>query len=123
MFRRVPEDQIRQYGRTEKAAREAIRICRDRGVLAEYLKDREKEVVNIMIMLFDQEYAVNQFGKAQKEEGRDENQVSNIRKMMKNLKMTAEAAMDILEIPSEEQKKYALMLKEGKVTDQYSAEE
>ena len=44
----------------------------DRGMLADYLKEREKAVGSIMIMLFDQEYVVNQFGKAQKEKGRQE---------------------------------------------------
>ena len=38
-------------------------------MLASYLKEREKEVVDIMIMLFDQEYAVEQYGKQQKAEG------------------------------------------------------
>ena len=46
-----------------------IRICKDRGVLVNYLKEREKEVINIMITLFDQEYAVEQFGRSQKKEG------------------------------------------------------
>ena len=51
------------------AAEEAIRICKNRGVLVDYLNSREKEVIDIMIMLFDQEYAVKQYGKAQEEKG------------------------------------------------------
>ncbi len=35
-----------------------------------YLQEREKEVIDIMIMLFDQEYAQEQYGRAQMEEGR-----------------------------------------------------
>ena len=138
IFCRVLEDQIRINGRTGKAARETIRICQDRGVLADYLKEREKEVINIMITLFDQEYAVNQYGKAQRKEGREEGriegreegreegwegaQISNIRKMMNKLKMTAESAMDLLDIPEEEKGKYTLLLKEAEVGSQYSAE-
>ena len=72
IFCRVLDDQIKKLGRTKEAAMEAIQICQDRGVLVKYLKEREKEVVDIMIMLFDQEYAVEQYGKQQKAEGRAE---------------------------------------------------
>lgn len=70
IFCRVMDDQVKILGRTQEAAIEAIRICCDRGVLKDYLKEREKEVITIMITLFNQEYATKQYGKAQKEEGR-----------------------------------------------------
>ena len=38
-------------------------------LLKKYLEEREKEVVNIMIELFNQEYAVKQYGKAMEEKG------------------------------------------------------
>ena len=38
---------------TQKAVTETIRICKDRNVLKEYLLEREKEVVTIMMSLFD----------------------------------------------------------------------
>ncbi|EET62071.1 hypothetical protein BRYFOR_05734 [Marvinbryantia formatexigens DSM 14469] len=41
---------------------ETIRICKDRNVLVEYLRGREKEVINIMMTLFEQEYAVERYG-------------------------------------------------------------
>ena len=72
IFCRVMDDQVKILGRTQEAAIEAIRICCDRGVLKDYLKEREKEVITIMITLFNQEYATQQYGKAQKEEGRAE---------------------------------------------------
>ena len=72
----------RKHGKTRAAAEEAIRICKNRGVLVDYLNSREKEVIDIMIMLFDQEYAVKQYGKAQKEEGRDEERKSHIMIML-----------------------------------------
>ena len=56
-------EQVRKYGKTRKAASETIRICKDRRVLAEYLREREKEVIDIMITLFDQEYVMEQYGK------------------------------------------------------------
>ena len=38
-----------------EAVREAIRICKDKNVLKEYLEEREGEVIDMMITLFDQE--------------------------------------------------------------------
>ncbi len=69
---KVYNEQIRLHGKTREAVLETIRICKDRDVLKEYLSGREKEVVNIMMGLFDQEKAVEQFGNEKKEEGRVE---------------------------------------------------
>ena len=55
-------------------------------------------------------------------EGREETQISNIRTLMQRLKLSAEAAMDALAVPPEEQQKYALLLKETEAAEQYSAE-
>ena len=54
-FTKVYNEQRKKYGATEQAVREAIRICKDRNVLKEYLESREKEVVRIMSLLFDQD--------------------------------------------------------------------
>lgn len=43
-------------------------------------------------------------------EGHAEEKLDNIRKMMKNLKLTAKQAMDVLEIPEEEQGRYLEMI-------------
>ena len=71
-FTKVYNEQIRLYGKTREAVLETIRICKDRNVLKEYLSGRVKEVVNIMMGLFDQEKAVEQFANEKKEEGRKE---------------------------------------------------
>lgn len=92
IFCRVLDDQIQKLGRTRDAAEEAIRICQDCGVLSEYLKDREKEVVDIMIMLFDQEYAVKQYGRTQKEEGRAEGLEEG--RILERIDIYREAGMD-----------------------------
>ena len=57
-----------------------------------------------------------------REEGREETQVSNIRALMQRLKLSAEAAMDALAVPPEEQEKYALLLKETEAAGRDSAE-
>lgn len=55
-FSKVYTEQVKRHGYSRKAVLETIRICRDRNVLAEYLKTRESEVVSIMMMLFDDAY-------------------------------------------------------------------
>lgn len=54
-FCRVFNEQVHKHGRTLKAAKEIIRICRDSNLLKEYLGKRELEVEGIMLTLFDQE--------------------------------------------------------------------
>ena len=63
---------MRLHGKTRNAVLETIRICKDKNVLKEYLLEREKEVIDIMMALFDQQKAVEQFGYEMKEEGRAE---------------------------------------------------
>ena len=54
-FTKVYNEQVKQYGRSREAVTETIRICKDRDVLREFLADREKEVISIMMTLFDEE--------------------------------------------------------------------
>ena len=90
IFCRVLDDLRQKYGSTKEAAIEAIRICKDRGVLVNYLKEREKEVINIMITLFDQEYAVEQFGRSQKKIGRDEGIIEVVHVYREEMKLDDE---------------------------------
>ena len=71
-FTRVANDQMKKYGKTRKAAEETIRICIDEDVLAEYLKEREVEVMDIMTALFDDEEIERRFGlRKQREKAED----------------------------------------------------
>ncbi|MDO5108252.1 MAG: hypothetical protein Q4D39_08245, partial [Coriobacteriaceae bacterium] len=45
-----------------------------------------------------------------REEGAQDNLLNNVRSMVKNLKMTAQQAMDVLEVPKAEQQRYIAML-------------
>lgn len=60
----------------QKTIIETIRICKDRNVLKEYLESREKEVVDIMMTLFDEEriiqtYAANKAKEAAREAAKE----------------------------------------------------
>ena len=58
-FCRVFNEQVALYGRTLKAAKEIVRICRNMDLLSDYLGERETEVEGIMLALFDQEQVWN----------------------------------------------------------------
>ncbi len=66
IFCKVFNEQTKQYGMIQKAVMETIRICKDRNVLKEYLFDREKEVVTIMMSLFDEEQIIKSFIKSER---------------------------------------------------------
>ena len=55
-FSKVYTEQVKKYGYTREAVLETIRICKDKDVLAEYLRSKESEAISIMMALFDEEY-------------------------------------------------------------------
>ena len=66
IFCKIFNEQTKLHGMTQKAVAETIRICKDRNVLKEYLLDREKEVVTIMMSLFDEEQIMKSFIKSER---------------------------------------------------------
>ena len=110
------DQQISKFGRTKTAVEETIRVCKSEGVLSEYLESREKEVVDIMITLFGQEYAVEAYAESERKAGEEiaetREKLSGIKRAMKKQNFTPEKAMDYMDIPIAERPKYALMLKE-----------
>ena len=63
IFCKVFNEQTRTYGMTQKAVMETIQICKNRNVLSEYLAQREKEGVTIMMSLFDEEQIMRTYWK------------------------------------------------------------
>lgn len=62
VFAKIVDTQRKIYpGDSRRAVTEAIRICKDKNILKAYLEDREKEVVDIMVTLYSQEEAVEQY--------------------------------------------------------------
>lgn len=54
-FTKICNEQVALHGRTREAILEIIRICKDKNVLKKYLESREREVVDIMMTLYDEE--------------------------------------------------------------------
>ena len=75
-FCKIADEQREKYGLTQQAIDETIRICIAENVLAPFLASRQKEVLEIMVMLFDQEKIAEihdyNVAKTAREEGREE---------------------------------------------------
>ena len=116
-FTKIYNEQVKQQGRTREAVLKTIRICKDRKILKEYLESREKEVVDIMMTLFDQEYAVERYGDEKKAEGIAEGKAKGLAEgemkkakettyRLADRKMPLEAISDIVEVSVEVVKKW-----------------
>lgn len=55
VFCKVFDEHRKKCETAEEAIRETLRICKDRDILRDYLKTREREVVTMMSSLFDEE--------------------------------------------------------------------
>ena len=89
-------------------------ICRNKNLLKDYLTERETEVEGIMLTLFNQERVFdiekNRLLEQGREEGIARGKLFSIKYMMKNLKISAEQDMEILEIPRSDFAKYMTLL-------------
>ena len=90
VFCKVFDEQTKQHGMKQKAIMETIRICKDRNVLREYLLDREKEVVTIMMSLFDEEQIMKSFIKSE----RHDTERAMAEQLIRKGKMTLEEIAD-----------------------------
>lgn len=71
-FTKVCNGQIKVYGRTRKAIQEAVRICKDKNVLKEYLESREQEVVDMMMELYDEQEILKSYVESERFEAAKE---------------------------------------------------
>ena len=121
------------HGNSEQAAKEILRICKEENVLMPFLMLREKEVQDIMVTLFDEEYIAKMFQRdllsQGREEGRQEGllegekkgeqkgQQKGFEKALRNLisatGWTLEQAMTSLGIPEPDRPIYREILKNG----------
>jgi hypothetical protein len=71
-FTKVYDEQVRAHGRTRESVLETIRICKDKNILKKYLESREKEVIDIMMTLFDDEYILKTYVEEKRKEAQME---------------------------------------------------
>lgn len=89
-FTQVYQEQMKQYGRTRKAVTETLRICKDRNVLREFLVSREKEVISIMMTLFDNEWILQAYVANEKKEAAEKTARKAAENMLKMGKLSVE---------------------------------
>ena len=123
-FCKISDEERRKHGRTEKAISENICRCIEEKVLAPFLEERQKEVAEIMVTLFDQEkimeihdYHIAEAARREgiqkgRTEGRAEGLVDALKSLIQNSGMAAEKAMELLGIPETARSQYAEMLKQ-----------
>lgn len=87
-FTKICDEQIAKHGRTRKAIWEAIaiRICKDRNVLKEYLESKEQEVVNIMMVLYDEQEVMRSYVESERHDLR----IEIAKEFLKNSKLSIE---------------------------------
>ena len=90
IFTKVYNEQRKLYGATKKAISETIRICKDRNVLKEYLESREKEVMDMMMTLFDDEQILKAYTKDIKNDTTRETERKTAIKMIEIGKLSLE---------------------------------
>lgn len=72
------DERIKAHGKEHKAeaVRETFRICKDRNILKEFIESHEEGAVDIMVQLYDQREAVENYGKCQYAEEKAEGQTA-----------------------------------------------
>lgn len=89
-FCEICNEQVKRYGRTQQAIDETIRLCLGHGILAPFLGSRQKEVLDIMTQLFDQEKVweieKHNIVKNAKLEGKKEGEEKGIQALVTTLK-------------------------------------
>lgn len=110
-------DKVRECAKQKplaEAMEEAVSWCIHEDILAEFLRKNRAEVISMGIYEFDEEKYIRMERQEAKEEGIQLGIQSGIQtgiqtgiqKLIRNLHMTAEEAMDVLEIPEAERSKY-----------------
>ena len=96
-FCKILDEQRKLYGWSLKTMRETIRICLERNILAPFLRSREREVMSIMNVLFDEKFAQKMHDQEVRQAGREEGR-KEIISQMANLSMALAEAGRINEL-------------------------
>lgn len=92
-FTKVYDEQRKLHGRTRKAVTETIRICKDKNVLKEYLEEREKEVENIMLAMYDEKEILLEYIESERYEAEKKADKRTAIQMIKAGRMSVDEVM------------------------------
>ncbi len=106
-FTKVCNEQVKIYGRTRKAIKETIRICKDRNVLKEYLERKEQEVVDMLMELYDQEEVMRSYVQSEKYEAVEEAAKETAKRMLEDGTLPIDKVAKFANLPIEVVKEMA----------------
>ena len=117
-FCRIADEVRKTTEPAEKVAGEILRRCEEEGVLTAFLESRKKEVFDIMVTLFDEEWIAKMHDRDVLEEGREEGRAEGreevraltLKNLVRNLGLSVEDAIKAVGIPQEDKAKYLSML-------------
>lgn len=100
-FTKVCNEQVKAYGRTRKAIRETIRICKDKNILKEYLESKEQEVIDMLMELYDQEEVMKSYVQSEKYEAVEEAAKETAKRMLKDGTFSIDKIAEFVSLPIE----------------------
>ena len=71
-FGKVYHRNMKEMGRTQEMIKATIQECKEKGILRDYLTEREAEVMNIMSLLYDQDVVTKHWLASERREAREE---------------------------------------------------
>ena len=105
VFTKICNEQMKKHGRTRKAVTEAIRLCKDRDVLREYLSNRESEVMDIMMVLYDEEEIMRSYVESEryeaKQEARYDEKIETAKRMLNDGALSMDKVAEFSNLPIE----------------------
>ena len=101
LFTKICNEQMKEHGRTRKAVMEAIRICKDRDVLREYLSNRESEVVSIMMVLYDEEEIMRSYVESERHEAKRDEKIETAKRMLNDGALSMDKVAEFSNLPIE----------------------
>ena len=90
-----------KHGRTREAVQEAIRICKEKNVLKEYLSSREKEVVDMLMELYDQEEVIKSYVESEKYEAENAIKMETAKRMLEDGTFSMDKIAKFSDLPIE----------------------
>ena len=94
IFSKVYNKQKKLYGNSKQTIIETIRICKNRNVLKEYFESKEKEVIDIMMTLFDDQQILKAYTKDIEDSAAREAEKRTAKRLIKKGKMSLDEIAD-----------------------------
>ena len=94
----------------EEAVDKAVDDLQDDSVIKAFILSNKAEVKRMCITEYDEVKTMNMFREEGRSEGREQSEISSIRNLMETMKWTAQQAMDVLKISTDDRQRYLAML-------------